>query len=67
MTSEQDIYRSAQVLIKQHGLKGVSNFAADRIALLLERNDHDGADVWRRIRVALLDLSDIRFKDDPVN
>lgn len=65
MTSNLDIYRSVQELIKQHGLKGASIFAADRIAKLLEQNDHEGACVWRKIRGALLDVSDIKFKDDP--
>ena len=40
--------RSANELIKERGLKGASDYAADRIA-------------------ALLDLSGIKFKDDPTN
>lgn len=47
--------RSANELIKERGLKGASDYAADRIAALLEMNDNHGANVWRRIRVALLD------------
>ncbi len=42
-------------LIKERGLKGASDYAADRIAALLEMNDNHGANVWRRIRAALLD------------
>jgi len=34
---------------------GASDYAADRIAALLEMNDIYGANVWRRIRAALLD------------
>ena len=47
--------RSANELIKERGLKGASDYAADRIAALLEMNDIHGANVWRRVRAALLD------------
>ena len=43
---------SANELIKLHGLKGASDHAADRIALLLERKDMEGIAVWRQIRAA---------------
>ena len=66
-TPNLDIHRSAKELIKQHGLKGASDYAADRIKTLGDFHDHDGVSVWRRIRAALLDVSDIKFKDDPVN
>jgi hypothetical protein len=62
-----DIHRTAKELIKQHGLKGASDYSADRIKRLIDFHDHDGVAVWRRIRAALLDVSDIRFEDDPVN
>ena len=65
--SDLDIYRTAEELIKQHGLKGASDYSADRIKTLGDFHDHDGVAVWRKIRGALLDLSDIKFKDDPVN
>ncbi len=55
MTSDPNIYRFANELIKERGLKGASDYAADRIAELLKMNDNDGANVWRRIRAALLD------------
>ena len=67
MTSPRDILTSAKALIKQHGLKGASDHAADRIAELLERKDMEGVAVWRQIRAALLDVSDVRFPSDPVN
>jgi hypothetical protein len=67
MADNLDIYHAASELIKELGLKGASDYAADRIAELLEMNDNDGANVWRRIRAALLDLSDKKFKDYPVN
>ena len=62
-----DIYRTANELVKQHGLKGASDYAADRIQRLMDFQDHDGVAVWRQIRAALLDLGDIEFNDDPVN
>ena len=67
MTSPRDFLTSAKELIKRHGLKGASDHAADRIAELLERGDMEGAYVWRQIRAALLDVSDIRFPSDKVN
>ncbi len=67
MTSDIDTYRAANELIKELGLKGASDYAADRIHTLLELRDQDGANVWRRIRAALLDLSGIKFNDDPTN
>ncbi len=67
MTSDLDIYRSANELIKERGLKGASDYATHRIHTALELGDQDGANVWRRIRAALLDLSGIMFKDDSVN
>jgi len=67
MTSDLNIFSSAQELIIQHGLKGASNHAADRIAELTERGDLDGAFTWRKIRAALLDLSDVRFRGDAIN
>ncbi len=54
MTSKIDIYRTAQELINQRGLKGASDHAADRIAELTERGDMDGAAAWRKIRAAIV-------------
>ncbi len=67
MADNPDIYHAANELIKERGLKGASEYAADRTHTLLELRDQDGANVWRRIRAALLDLSGIKFKDDPTN
>ena len=55
MTSDLDTNRAANELIKECGLKGASDYAADRIAALLEMNDIHGANVWRRVRAGLLD------------
>ncbi len=67
MTPNLYIYRTANELIKERGLKDASDYAADRIARLTDFQYHDGVAVWRKIRGALLDLGDIKFKDDPVN
>ncbi len=67
MADNPDIYHAANELIKERGLKSASDYAADRIHTLLELRDHDGANVWRRIRAALLGLSGIKFKDDPTH
>ena len=40
MTSDRDIYRAAKLLIDQHGLKGASDYASDRIAALRDKGDH---------------------------
>ncbi len=67
MADNLDIYYAANELIKERGLKGASDYATYRIHTLLELRDQDGANVWRRIRAALLDLSGIKFKDDPTH
>jgi hypothetical protein len=67
MTSDLDIYRTAKLLIDQHGLKGASEHAAERIVTLRDRGDHEGARTWGKIRAALLDLNDVRFRDDGVH
>ena len=67
MTQDLDIYRTANELVKQHGLEGASRQCANRIEHLRNMKDEVGAATWGRIRAALLDVSDIRFKDDPVN
>ncbi len=67
MTSDLDIYRSARFLIDRHGLKGASEHCAEQMRTLREKGDLEGVVAWGRIRTALLDVSDIRFKDDSVN
>ena len=67
MTSNPDIHRAASELIKERGLKGASDYSADRIKMLGDFQDHDGVAVWRKIRAALLGVRDIKFKDNPVN
>ena len=48
MVSDLDIYRSANVLIRQHG-EEAPIFAPMEADAMLERGDLDGYGVWRRI------------------
>jgi len=49
-----DIWRAANLLLKQHGGDAEIE-AAKRADLMLERGDRDGQIVWQRIRRAILD------------
>ena len=48
MTSDHDIYRTANVLIREHG-EDAALEAAQRVDAMLEKGDMEGAAVWRRI------------------
>ena len=48
MTSDLDIYRSANVLVKHHGQDAPIE-AAMRADELLEAGDLEGCEVWKRI------------------
>lgn len=48
MISELDIYRSANILIRQHGEDALIE-AAMRADAMLERGDPKGCAVWKRI------------------
>ncbi len=55
MLSDLDIYRSANVLIREHG-DGAALEAAQRAAAMLERGDMDGCAVWKRVLRAVEDI-----------
>ncbi len=55
MIPDLDIFRSAQVLVKQHG-QDAPIHAAMRADELLEAGDLDGVAVWRRILRAIEEL-----------
>ena len=55
MTSDLDIYRSAQVLVKQHG-EDAALEAAQRANAMLERGDMEGKDVWLRVLKAVEEM-----------
>ena len=52
MISEIDIWRSAQLMIQQHR-EDAAHQADARASDLIERGDHAGGAVWRRIRQAI--------------
>ncbi len=55
MTSDLDIYRSAPILVKQHG-QDAPIHAAMRADELLEAGDLDGCAVWKPIVKAVQGL-----------
>ncbi len=55
MISDLDIYRSANLLVKQHGQDAPSK-AAMRANAMLEKGDLDGYAVWKRILRAVEEL-----------
>ncbi len=55
MTSDLDIWRSAQVLVKQHGADTLIQ-AAMKADAMLDKGDMDGYAVWRRIIKAVEEL-----------
>ncbi len=55
MTPDIDIWRAANLIMKQHG-ENAEIVAAQRADLMLERGDRDGRLVWLRIRRAIAEL-----------
>ena len=55
MTTDLDIYRSAKLLIDQHG-EAAAIEAAMKSDALLDKGDLDGAAVWRRIVEAVNEM-----------
>ena len=58
MVSDLDIYRSASVLMRQHG-EEAPIFAAIRADAMLEADDLDGCDVWKRIVNVTFQLAEV--------
>src|SRR5205823_289528 len=56
MISDLDIWRAANLLIRQHGADAEIE-AARKVDLMLERGDHDGQLVWMRIARAVAALT----------
>ena len=52
MISDLDIYRAANLVIKRHGTEAVIE-AARMVDRMLELDDPEGRDLWRRIRFAV--------------
>jgi len=49
VTSDLDIWRSAQTLLKAHGEEKALLLAAQRVDSLLESGDREGRRTWLRI------------------
>ena len=59
MTSDIDIYRAANLLVKQHGAEATIH-AAMNADVMLDRGDLDGERVWLRIMKAVEELLNSR-------
>ncbi len=59
MTSDIDVYRSAKLLIDQHGDEAPIH-AAMRADAMLDKGDLDGQVVWMRILEAIKELLNTR-------
>ena len=57
MTSDLDIYRSAKLLIDQHGEDALI-FTAQQADRCLEAGDLDGKAAWKRVIAAIEELLD---------
>ena len=66
MTSDPDIYRAAKLLIDQHG-EDAPLRAAECADQLLDAGDMIGAAPWRRILMAIEELSRGRREGERVN
>jgi hypothetical protein len=55
MTSDLDVYRTASVLIREHG-EDADLEAAQRADAMLEKGRLDGQRVWKRVLVAIKDI-----------
>ncbi len=61
MTSDLDIWRSANLLVQQHG-EDAPIEAAMKVDAMLEAGDLDGYAVWRRILRAVEELQGTGLK-----
>jgi len=67
LTSDLDIYRTASVLIREHGDEA-DLVAAVRADSLLEAGDMDGSAVWRRVLKAIKEIwREERHEGEAVN
>ena len=55
MTTELDIYRTANVLIREHG-EDAALEAAQRADAMLETGSLDGQRVWKRVLAAVKEI-----------
>ena len=55
MIPDRDIWRAANLLIREYGAHA-ENVAARRAHDMAERGDHDGKSVWLRIKRAVVEM-----------
>ncbi len=55
MTTDLDIYRTANVLIREHG-EDADLEAAERAGAMLEKGSLDGQRVWKRVLAAVKEI-----------
>ena len=55
MTSDLDIYRTANVLIREHG-ENAAPEAAQRADAMLKKGSLDGQRVWKRVLAAIKEI-----------
>ena len=65
MTTDLDIYRSAKLLVKQHGDEAPIEVAM-RADAMLEHGDMNGRAAWLRILAAVNELLDTRPSEGKV-
>lgn len=58
MTDEIDIYRTASLLMKQHGEMEAAIHAAQRADELMDAGDMEGRSVWLKVLKAVKELSE---------
>ncbi len=63
MTSELDIYRTANVLVKRYG-EDAALEAAQRADALLEKGCLDGQRVWQRVLAAVKEIQRQEPRED---
>ena len=61
MIPDRDIYRSANLLVKQHG-EDAPIHAAMRADAMLEAGDRDGSAMWKRILRAVEELQGMELR-----
>ena len=64
MTSEIDIYRTANILMKEYGVEQAPLMAASRVDALLALGDVDGQSVWKAVLRAVQELIRLDRKSD---
>ncbi len=66
MTTDLDIYRTASVLIREHGNEA-NLVAAQRADSFLEAGDIDGSAVWKRVLNAIKEIQRTELQEGEVS